>query len=326
MPVTRGDRIGESRKLNRRSVQAQDFYALLVASVPDDFGRFRCVPAHVALKLYPRRDATPALVGRVRRLLAELEQPDETGDVLLRTWEVDGVRFAELTGWRPHGNRFHRTPEPPWSEHCHSGSCLGTAIARARDWGNSRLAETLSIQLKEIRDRSRTGRGTSVPSVPSTPSYEIPPQPPASGGGGAEAAEGATGTDHGRGDLDVLTTLARDLGLPHGRPERRAWRTALDGGSTVQSMGEALQAEAARRQGAAADLEQLSAAGTWIADGGGEDAIAAELASWLDEHQVPGELPYQAAARWAEARAAPAGVFGIVARIVTRLRKATTSA
>ena len=72
MPVTRGDRISESEKLNRRSVEAQDFYAFLVARVPDDFGRFRCTPGHVAVKLYPRREPTPALIRRVKRLLDEL--------------------------------------------------------------------------------------------------------------------------------------------------------------------------------------------------------------------------------------------------------------
>ena len=86
---------------------------------------------------------------------------------------MDGVRFADLTGWKASGNRYHRTPEPTWSEHVHHGACITTAIHRAKEWGDLETAARLSLQLKEIRERKATeglpeGDRPSSPSSPST--------------------------------------------------------------------------------------------------------------------------------------------------------------
>jgi hypothetical protein len=152
MGVVRGDRIAESQKLNRCSVDAQDFYGRFVDLVPDDFGRFRRTVAHVFVRMYPRREPTPAALRRVGHLMAELER-----EGLWAPWEVDGVTFAQLTNYTPTGNRWHRTPEPPGTFHVHQGACLPTAIHRAKEWGDLDGARALSIQLNEIRERRRTG-------------------------------------------------------------------------------------------------------------------------------------------------------------------------
>lgn len=125
MPVVKGDRIGESNGLNACSIEAQDFYARLIATAPDDFGRFRAVPLILAGKLYPRREPNVAMFNRIRRMLDELERAGQ-----FRCWETDGVRFAELVKWKPTGNRWHKTPEPPWDDsapHRHGSACIGTA-------------------------------------------------------------------------------------------------------------------------------------------------------------------------------------------------------
>jgi hypothetical protein len=175
MGVVRGDRIGESRRLNRRSIEAQEFYALLIAAeVPDDFGRFRLSPAHVALRMYPRREPTQALLRRVKRLLSELGSGE---DPLWSSWQIDGVEFAELSTGRPRGNRYHRTPEPPGSSHVHTGACLSTAVSRAVQWNPEPEAQRLSIQLKELRSRKAAGTplGGDHPSLPSPPFVPSPP-------------------------------------------------------------------------------------------------------------------------------------------------------
>lgn len=190
MGIVRGDRVGESQRLNRRPVEAQDFYAALVASVPDDFGRFRLSASHVSLRMYPRREPSPGLLKRVNRLLGQLGQGVDEDGGLWASWEVDGVTFAELRNWKASGNRYHRTPEPPDSAHEHQGACLSTAIHRAREWGALDEAERLSRRLKEIRDRKPTGaapgahRRGAPPSPPSPPSpLNDPPDPPEGGPG-----------------------------------------------------------------------------------------------------------------------------------------------
>lgn len=152
MSVVKGDRIGESRKLNLRSVDAQDWYAAFIASVPDNFGRFRLSAAHVHLRMYPRREPTRALVARVQRRLEELGGGD---DPLWRSWEIDGVSFAELTGARAGRRNFHETPEPPWSEHVCNGFCGKSAIYQAVQWGMLDFAESLRMRLRDLRVRSR---------------------------------------------------------------------------------------------------------------------------------------------------------------------------
>lgn len=186
MPIVRGDKIGESHRLNLRTVDAQDFYAALVASVPDDFGRFRLSAPHITLRMYPRREPTAALLRRVGRLLNQLGEGELP---LWRSWEIDGVIFAELYAFKPTGNRYHRTPEPPASEHVHQGACLSTAIHRAREWGQTQIAETLSKQLRHLRDRGPTGappgaHREGAPSSPSSPpsQNDTPPAPRGAGG------------------------------------------------------------------------------------------------------------------------------------------------
>jgi hypothetical protein len=175
MPVVKGDRIGESQRLNMRSVEAQDFYAHFVTSkILDDFLRFRLQTSAIVSTMYPRRELTAALIRRAQRLIEELG----TGELpLWRTWVVDGITFAELTTGKARGNRYHRTPEPPWSDHAHSGACVPTAIHRAREWGFLEIAEALSLQLKKIRERrpTETVAGTPVPSAPSSPSSPSAP-------------------------------------------------------------------------------------------------------------------------------------------------------
>lgn len=187
MPVVYGDKIAESVKLNRRSAEAQDFFVALVGRpVPDHFGRFRLSASHVSLRLYPKREVSRAIRNRIERLLQELGTGVDETDVLWRTWEHDGVRFAEMTAWKASGNAWHRTPEPPWSEHIHTAPCLPSAIARAREWGFLEESRFLSRLLIDLRSRSRGGDPPSVPSVPIVPS--VPEQPSSTRAREAETA------------------------------------------------------------------------------------------------------------------------------------------
>jgi hypothetical protein len=156
MAIVRGDRIAESRSLNARSIEVQEFYSALVGKVPDDFGRFRREPSHVAIALYPRRELTQALLRRTGRMLDILEK-DTGGDgaPLFDAWVCDGVRFAQLRKWKAHGNRYHRTPEPPGSDHVHTLTCFPTAIARARDWHGKEAAAALSVAFRSAREQHR---------------------------------------------------------------------------------------------------------------------------------------------------------------------------
>lgn len=189
MPVILGDRLPESRKLNACSLDAHLAYAYFVAVVPDDFGRGRLSVTLVAESLFPRR-AEPgerrAIERRVAAWFVEWER-----ERLILTWECDGVRFFELTRFKPRGNRYHRTPEPPWHKdtsalpedtrdevtiHGHTGQCLSSAITQARLWKGPEKAEDLSLRLIELRSRGvaeaqpGTGRERRAPSPPSPPS------------------------------------------------------------------------------------------------------------------------------------------------------------
>ena len=173
MAIVRGDRIGESRRLNTVSVEAQTFYAAFIASVPDDFGRFRVSPSHVAFRMYPRREPTRAILGMVGRLMAELEAAG-----LWQAWAVDGVAFAQMAGWKPTGNLYHRTPEPPGTSHVHTGRCATTAVARADEWNQHEEAERLRLFINEMKRTAREqrpNRGRARVEHPSPPS---PPSPP----------------------------------------------------------------------------------------------------------------------------------------------------
>lgn len=171
MGRAQGDRIKESIKLAKVSLEAYWAYSLIVDILPDDFGRCRLNPKLVAGHLAPRRGDVTAAV--VRRILAEYER-----EGLLRTWVQDGETFGEFTGFKARGNRYHRTPEPPWSEHAHQPGCLATAIHRCREWGRLDEAENLSLQLKKIRDRNVGGNYTGTPTLPLPPSLPSPPSPP----------------------------------------------------------------------------------------------------------------------------------------------------
>lgn len=165
MAIVRSDRVKESQKLNRCGREAFWAYSHWLKELPDDYGRFRANPKLIASHLAPRRkDISPAVCARI---LAEY-----IAEELVQTWEVDGEVFGEFTKFRPRGNRYHRTPEPPWSEHHHQGTCAATAAHRAREWGDTAEAERLSLLIKEIRDRKRTG------SPPSRHREGTPPSPP----------------------------------------------------------------------------------------------------------------------------------------------------
>jgi hypothetical protein len=251
--VVRGDRIGESRRLNRCSNEAQDFYAAFIAAVPDDFGRYRHSLLHIALAMYPRREPNPASLRRIGRLLEELVRHH-----LVATWEVDGVTFGEIDKWKPTGNKYHRTPEPPASSHVHAGRCLATAIHRAREWGMLDEAHRLSLLFSRLRDRNPTGarpgpdqevdQGPDSPSPPSPPSPPLrttdnghPPIPPADAGG--DRPRSAIGLAD---QVEALASYAKRIGGHPGRRERRAYRDALRAGHTIEAIRSEI-AEAVKR-------------------------------------------------------------------------------
>lgn len=259
MPVVRGERIGESERLNLRSPEAQDFYAHFVAVIPDDFRRFRLAPSQIAGVLYPRRVITSALRKRVERLLLELGTGERP---LWKTWVVDGVTFAELATGKDRGNRYHRTPEPPWSIHHHQGACLATAIARVRDWGHPEELERLSLLMRQIRDRKRTGSGARSlpggpsPSPPSPPSPRINGSPPAPQTGGADLDQAddftPEETDNGhRPQADVVEAArlyAIQAGFHPSRQERRQMREAVLAGHTLEDLKTSIDEARARGQ------------------------------------------------------------------------------
>jgi hypothetical protein len=210
-------------------------------------------------------------------------------------------------------SRRHRLVVHDWSKHAERGVHValarrGECFADGKPPDVTRLSKEERSKLPPLK-RAHNRRTVCAPPSPSpTPITDTPPTPRKRGG-------------RSHGGVDVLASLATALGMPSGRPERRAWREALEGGSTVEAMGAALRSEAVRRQGAAAGQEQLSTAGAWVRARGGDEAVALELAAWLETHQAAGELPAFAAERWAQQAEAPSGVYGIVARIVMRIRR-----
>lgn len=176
MAIVKGDRIGESRRLNSRSIDAQTFYAHMVSVVPDDFGRFRLSAAHIFVRMYPRREPTPRDLKRVERMLSELGGGDAP---LWKTWHVDGVTFAEFHNFEATGNQYHRTPEPPWSKHEHNGRCAKVAIARMREWGDSEGAQELSNWLNNLKvSGAERGKQRNPNTTRTRPEHSSPPSPP----------------------------------------------------------------------------------------------------------------------------------------------------
>lgn len=220
MGVVKGDRIGESQRINRCSIEAQEFYALLLSKAPDDFGRFRMSAMSVANALYPRREPTRALFRRVERLLNELAGGDEP---LLYVWETDGVKFAQFYKFQPRGNRLHRTPEPPAgpasaaSSHTHTAACASSARNQAAAWGILDEAERLGLLTKKLGSRKRAERKpkSSPPFAPSAPVN----------GPGANAPVAADGAEP---PAAATPAQARDKALAVlGPPQKReTWLTA----------------------------------------------------------------------------------------------------
>lgn len=266
MTVVRGDRAAESQTLNRCSFEAHLAYSAFVATVPDDFGRFRADPVKIALRMFPRRTGELRRIEhRIARWLAEWERE---GAVLF--WELDGVRFAQVAKWKPTGNTWHRTPEPPGSEHVHGGRCLKTAIARAVDWAQYEEAEKLRAALRKVavpnvdRSFSKTdqafenssardsgelapgvnkfhdgdsndGRTKIFPSFPSFPSTDTPPLTPPSGGR--------------RSTVDQLLHFAGQHGIYLDRPQERALKRKLRQGVSEAQIRQEIEAVAREKQG-----------------------------------------------------------------------------
>lgn len=254
MPVVYGDELAENAALSRRSPQAQDFYTAMVARpVPDNFGRFRVSASHIALWLYPRREVTAAIRARLERLLRELGTGLDENDVLWRTWVRDGVTFAEMATWRATGNVWHRTPEPPWSEHVHTVPCLPSAIRQARGWGYLEEARFLTRTLNDLRGRSGGVSPLSVPSVPSVPSVTSVPRTTIVVDARAREAETAPAdADDGCGPYvqAVLELYGQLPGTPpHPKPADRETATRLwKRGVPIETVRAGLLTAAARRE------------------------------------------------------------------------------
>jgi hypothetical protein len=158
--IVRREGVTHSGKLNRCSTEAQIAYAHFITTVPDDFGRFVCNYFLIVTHMYPRRDDEKTVVKWSRAMRGIVAEWIREG--LVRTFEIDGSTFGELTNWEPVGNTSHRTPEPPEAigapqgrKHEHNGRCLATAIRYARLYNQNEEAEILSNRLKELRDRGR---------------------------------------------------------------------------------------------------------------------------------------------------------------------------
>lgn len=149
MSIVKGDRIAESRKLNRCGRRAFEAYGYYVSVLHDDFGRFRFSPRHAGVKLYPRR--ADVLERDVRQLLGEYQAQD-----LLRVWEQDGVLWAEWTDYVISGRRYHTTPEPPWSDHVHTRRCERTGARMERLWG-ARVSPLSRGDSEKVPQGSTTG-------------------------------------------------------------------------------------------------------------------------------------------------------------------------
>jgi hypothetical protein len=167
MAVVRGDRIGESRTLNKASREAHLFYSGFVAAAPDDFGRFRISSQSIWAAMFPRREPKPADLRWVLKMVAELTKIDA-----FLVYEVDGQQFGEVAKWKPTGNMVHRCPEPPqksiFMPHEHSLRCLSTAIARAKEWGTREEVSILINRLNSLKGRKPDGAGDGSPTEQGT--------------------------------------------------------------------------------------------------------------------------------------------------------------
>lgn len=244
MSVVRADRIGESRKLDGCSLAGFLSYAYFVAALRDDFGRFR-FSARLSLTVLAPRDRADLDEQIVRALLDEYRAAG-----LLQTWEQDGVTWAEWTGAVPRGNRFHRTPEPPWSTHTCTPRCEKTGRAMAKRWGNGGASMTASGDTQGSADVTPGDRSGEVgpsralpfsPSPPSPSTATTPPQPPSAGAEGGAAGDG----------VEDLVALAARLGGPAladqrwQRARRRSIRARLKAGEAPAAVRAALEQELA---------------------------------------------------------------------------------
>jgi len=177
MPVVRGDRAGESSRLNRCGPVSHALYAHFVASVPDDFGRYRHDAWTLTDRMFPRRQEEMLPLVRVA-----LEEYLREG--LVKVWTVDGVIFGELYGFHATGNRYHRTPEPPseagFPGHMHTGACVATALGQAKDWGEPAVVMAALRQMHADSRPAHRGKGGRYESTTST--VGGPSEPPSGHG------------------------------------------------------------------------------------------------------------------------------------------------
>jgi hypothetical protein len=182
MPVIRREEVTHSPKLHRCSPEAQSGYAHFSATCPDDFGRVVLNVFTLVGQMFPRRDDEETFLRLARAWKGHLEEYEREG--LIRTWEVDGVKFGELVDFAVTGNTWHRTPEPGWSGHEHNGRCIKSAINKARIYGFHDEAKALSIKLKELRERAKVREAEREPQRDRVreperqPEHSSPPSPP----------------------------------------------------------------------------------------------------------------------------------------------------
>lgn len=167
MGVIKGDLLSESDKLAECSLVAAGFYSLFLANseITDDFGRFRLLPELLLAKAFAKRLDRGKRDVTAKRIMEWFGEYERVG--LIRTWKHDGSTWAEWTNWQakpPSKRRFHRAPEPPWSDHEHSTTCSqsGSRWAAVRQTNGSRTA----------------AGGAPSPCSPCSPVVETPPSPP----------------------------------------------------------------------------------------------------------------------------------------------------
>lgn len=153
MTVIRDEGIRESRKLNAIPWRAHTLYPHLL-SCADDWGRLRVSPTILHGQAWPRREVTAESIEDLRAALAAYVSVG-----LMRTWEVDGVTFGEWTGWqaRP-APKVHKTPEPPWSEHTHTGWCAPSAIRQAKLWSTGADLDAALARIPCVNRPRESGR------------------------------------------------------------------------------------------------------------------------------------------------------------------------
>jgi hypothetical protein len=286
MSVVRADRIAESRKLESCSLAGYLSYAFFVAALRDDFGRFR-YSARCALPVLAPRDREDLTEAVVRSLLEEYRAVG-----LLRTWEQDGVTWAEWTGAIPRGNRFHRTPEPPWSAHVCTPRCEKTGKSMAKRWGDSRglvpdpSGDGAASPDAASGDRSGDTRPSeALPFPPSSSSPSTATEPPRPPSAPAEGGDPATAPR----TLEGLVAYAARLAGPRvadarwQRRQRKQIRALLRATGRPELVVETLDRELAPEERAPVD----GGDGTGPPDPVAErlwEAVCARLVSVVSPH------------------------------------------